>query len=728
MLRRFMILLALVASALALAFAALPWWWGAALRIGGAPRGLTFAAYEREGYGTGVLREVVWEHERVRINVARLQLPHPLRWWARGAGVEAVRAETVRVTLLPATGPAKESEPLVTGWAGLWDQVEKSEPRVRRWLPSVEVQNWTLDGPAGLWSGDRLDWHAAEARLTWTNLTWRQWQAEGELTWVTPGSVTGEVRVPDYGQVGLVLDRQEAALEGGWWDQTWTAGATWAEHGWRPVAAEARAEDWELPGSRLGLGGRYDRVRGQATVTWTPDRQTAHLMVNGEPVAETNLPALAIEAEATGEGTRWRVEQLQAEGPGLWAELSAPVEWDWLERTVPAAAEFAWRADLAEMSAGVWQGESEGRVRWQASGGADADWLTGEAEAMQVRWGEWPAMSARARFAMREFDVSIEQLRVTTEDGSEVTGHGVWRGIERQVAEAELRGRITRLWLARWLPEELEFADVEVELQAAGIWPELQHEGRLALADLRWRDLHPTEVTANWTGTHVREYVGAAQATTAAARLELVGAWRTDYLELAAGSWVRESGETLHLSETSGRRLTPAAGDLDWGGEDAAWSVAWQAGESVRLAVRGLSRDWVEDWWSLRGPAWTVNEGEIEAAVVAGFWAGRGDLTAAIDLGEERAAKVGLRLAFDEQGLQIERGEVTEEGTAIVSFVGEVPWRLSTETGGEWLYSAGLGVRYQTLIGPVRLEYGHNLNPRPLDPRGTLHLSVGFPF
>lgn len=54
--------------------------------------------------------------------------------------------------------------------------------------------------------------------------------------------------------------------------------------------------------------------------------------------------------------------------------------------------------------------------------------------------------------------------------------------------------------------------------------------------------------------------------------------------------------------------------------------------------------------------------------------------------------------------------------------------RLSDYPGGEWRYSAGLGVRYQTLIGPVRLEYGHNLNPRPLDPRGTLHLSVGFPF
>jgi outer membrane protein insertion porin family len=46
----------------------------------------------------------------------------------------------------------------------------------------------------------------------------------------------------------------------------------------------------------------------------------------------------------------------------------------------------------------------------------------------------------------------------------------------------------------------------------------------------------------------------------------------------------------------------------------------------------------------------------------------------------------------------------------------------------EKLYSLGLGVRYQTIIGPVRLEYGHNLNPRPLDPAGTLQLSIGYPF
>jgi outer membrane protein insertion porin family len=44
------------------------------------------------------------------------------------------------------------------------------------------------------------------------------------------------------------------------------------------------------------------------------------------------------------------------------------------------------------------------------------------------------------------------------------------------------------------------------------------------------------------------------------------------------------------------------------------------------------------------------------------------------------------------------------------------------------LYAVGLGVRYQTIIGPLRLEYGHNLNPRPLDPDGTLLFSIGYPF
>jgi len=54
--------------------------------------------------------------------------------------------------------------------------------------------------------------------------------------------------------------------------------------------------------------------------------------------------------------------------------------------------------------------------------------------------------------------------------------------------------------------------------------------------------------------------------------------------------------------------------------------------------------------------------------------------------------------------------------------------RLADYPFSERLYSAGLGIRYQTLIGPLRAEYGRNLNPRVGDPAGTLLFSVGFPF
>jgi outer membrane protein insertion porin family len=54
--------------------------------------------------------------------------------------------------------------------------------------------------------------------------------------------------------------------------------------------------------------------------------------------------------------------------------------------------------------------------------------------------------------------------------------------------------------------------------------------------------------------------------------------------------------------------------------------------------------------------------------------------------------------------------------------------RLKDYPFRERLYSVGLGIRYQTIIGPIRLEYGRNVNPRPADPPGTWQISIGYPF
>ena len=72
---------------------------------------------------------------------------------------------------------------------------------------------------------------------------------------------------------------------------------------------------------------------------------------------------------------------------------------------------------------------------------------------------------------------------------------------------------------------------------------------------------------------------------------------------------------------------------------------------------------------------------------------------------------------------------ITNTWSVVVFFdaLGEAA-ELAAYPWDERLYSVGLGVRYQTIVGPVRLEYGRNVNPRADDPSGTLHFSVGFPF
>jgi outer membrane protein assembly factor BamA len=67
---------------------------------------------------------------------------------------------------------------------------------------------------------------------------------------------------------------------------------------------------------------------------------------------------------------------------------------------------------------------------------------------------------------------------------------------------------------------------------------------------------------------------------------------------------------------------------------------------------------------------------------------------------------------------------------SLVAFVDGVAQaeELKDFPADEVLWSAGLGLRWNTVIGPVRFEYGHNLDRRDGDPQGTWHFSVGFPF
>jgi outer membrane protein insertion porin family len=42
--------------------------------------------------------------------------------------------------------------------------------------------------------------------------------------------------------------------------------------------------------------------------------------------------------------------------------------------------------------------------------------------------------------------------------------------------------------------------------------------------------------------------------------------------------------------------------------------------------------------------------------------------------------------------------------------------------------SVGLGVRYLTPIGPIRLDYGHKIQRLPGETAGRFHLTIGYAF
>lgn len=67
---------------------------------------------------------------------------------------------------------------------------------------------------------------------------------------------------------------------------------------------------------------------------------------------------------------------------------------------------------------------------------------------------------------------------------------------------------------------------------------------------------------------------------------------------------------------------------------------------------------------------------------------------------------------------------------AFVAFVDGVGFSQTLQgyPAEQFLFSVGGGVRWKTIVGPVRFEYGYNLNPRPDDPVGTFQFSLGFPF
>jgi outer membrane protein insertion porin family len=70
------------------------------------------------------------------------------------------------------------------------------------------------------------------------------------------------------------------------------------------------------------------------------------------------------------------------------------------------------------------------------------------------------------------------------------------------------------------------------------------------------------------------------------------------------------------------------------------------------------------------------------------------------------------------------------KGIGIVAFLdgGNVWVKAEDINPGDFKYTAGLGLRYNTPVGPIRIDYGHKLQREKDESRGELHFSIGHAF
>lgn len=94
---------------------------------------------------------------------------------------------------------------------------------------------------------------------------------------------------------------------------------------------------------------------------------------------------------------------------------------------------------------------------------------------------------------------------------------------------------------------------------------------------------------------------------------------------------------------------------------------------------------------------------------------------------DENGEQLGAE-TYTQGNLEFE--QLITKNWSVVTFFDAVGFARDRESypWDEALYSVGGGLRWRSLIGPVRLEYGYNLNKRKHDPIGTLQFSIGIPF
>lgn len=681
--RRLLLIFVALLAICVVAVATLPFWLGAAAGMAGRSRGLTFASYERVGYGRFVLKDVEFRKANVRVTASRAEAPTPVAWawrhWRGGENPIQVERWAVEIT------KSEEPKPPVgeRGWVPLQAQLQKIAALLDRWLPQAQTGAGVVKFPGGEVTVGSAKWQKRE--LVAGGVSYRGFGADVVASFAERERLQVKLNAKEH-ETTAALEAKGPAVKGEvtWSGQRATLEALFAKAGWLPEQAELRAAEWRVPGEKLKLGEVYAVVRGGAVVTWREQTFAADVKATSEPVKGKAAPPLTVDLRGRGDLQAFTVEALQADIPGVSARLSAPVTVERGGKLRDAGAKLVVKADLARQPWFIASGAVNGEATVVSAGDGkpvvEFDLKASNVAAKDVNLAE---ASGRGKLAWPRLEIASGTI--VAGEGERLEWHGGWDFKAKELLATEVSGEIRRRSIARWLPAQPEFDVVGVSARASGRVEEMQHEGKLRAKDVVIRGVNPLAITAEWSGRGVGAERWQAEIAAGGSRIVATGAVSKEELRLATLDFAQGGEERLKLAAPAVVRWKPAleVPALQLRGPQGNLRVAATLGEKgkIELAAGNIVSRWFSDFLAEKGPAW-----QLTLLALMGTW-DRGPMNfsltagAALEIGEGRTASVNATARGDKEGIRIEALRATEGDATVVNATGRVPITVQPGTG-----------------------------------------------
>jgi len=683
MARRFMIVFAAVLVALVVAGISLPLWLGMALKGPGPSRGLTFAAYERVGYGRFALHDVEMKVGPTVVTMTRVESATPLLWlWQRLRDrSEPVVGERWSVEVTRRTEPVPVPNPARRrGWLPLHDTLRRIAGHLEDWLPEARIGAGVVRWPGGQVSLDAAGWSNRE--LTVERLEFRELVIHGRLTLpVEVDALRLAIRTVDE-ENSATFESLAGSVSGEieWWEQPASITAAFAEQGWLPRQASLQAEALSIPGARLNLGEFYALVRGHVRMDWRDEGFEADVSLNGEPLENREgVPPLTVDLRGRGDTRSATIESLTVALPGVNAHLSEPFLIQRDDDTGAGAARFAVEADLSQVP---WF-EASGTIRgeaWVNPAGGGAPVVEMQLELRDLEAGALALASASASGRLEWPRLTLQTATMVGPAGERLEAAGGWDFRTGALVDASVAGQVRRQSIARWLPDQPEFEVISIRASASGAPADLRHEGWFEVQQILMPRLNPADVTVEWRGRGAAVERFEARAAFGPSNIVAAGSADGDSIALERLEFDQSGMRRLQLDEPATIRWRPTLqiGTVHLLGPDGSITGGMTWGESgrIELELNHISSTWLTDVMPPYGFEW-----QLSRLAATGTW-DQGPMTFSLSgvgqttLGGDHVITVSVAAQGDPDGLIIEALRASEGGGTVLNATGRFPVAL----------------------------------------------------